>query len=100
VKVSSKKKKGGDFDQYEQRFKVMDENPIGAGSFGRTFLGVDLKKEQRVAIKVVRYLIECKWWYIDGEEKVDGLIFERSYSAEVAQFHRGFWVSKDVDACL
>lgn len=51
--VKSPKKKGSEMNQYEKRFKVLDEVPIGTGSFGRTFIGIDLKRNQKVAIKVV-----------------------------------------------
>lgn len=55
IKKSQKKKLGvtADYSVYEERFKLLEEHLIGTGSFGRTFLGVDLKKQRKVAIKVV-----------------------------------------------
>ena len=36
-----------------KRFKIRDEM-LGSGSFGKTFLGRDIKNKNEVAIKIVR----------------------------------------------
>lgn len=53
-----------------KRFKIEDEL-LGFGSFGRTYLGKDIKKNKNVAIKIVR---SCTLIMIDVKEKVYGLL--------------------------
>jgi hypothetical protein len=65
-----------------KRFRIGDEL-IGVGSFGRTHVGIDFKKQTEVAIKIV--IILCinlvVYIFIDAEEKVDGFVSERSNCA-------------------
>ena len=66
------------------RFKIEDEL-LGFGSFGRTYLGKDIKKNKNVAIKIV--IIEVFYKLIDVEKEVDGLIFKRSHRSQVRKLH-------------
>lgn len=42
-----------------KKFKIMDD-VIGNGAFGRTHLGLDVKKNKEVAIKIVSNCIKKK----------------------------------------
>jgi serine/threonine protein kinase len=55
-----------------KRFMINDEL-LGFGSFGRTYLGTDTKLTRYVAIKIVRNIVELIK-LIDVEKEVYGIV--------------------------
>lgn len=63
-----------------KRFRIED-SLLGFGSFGRTYLGKDIKRNRDVAIKIV--ILYYHNLITDAKKEVYGFIFKRSNSVKM-----------------